>query len=255
MTIDLSVLKREIPFKWRVQSFSKNSEKATCVAYVDARDVMNLLDEGVGAENWQSDFKEIKGNLYAGIGIRFNNDSMEWVWKWDCGTESNTEKEKGEASDAFKRASVKWGIGRFLYDLPMQYIKTNEKKTGTNYPYCVDDNGKKIYDLTEHINKKLGLNKAKKPDTTQTNNTNVINIDEKKKETLTQDQKEMQKDFSFVLKNGTVHQWSNLMAKWLKKKPELANNKDFEAWVNKYKPENKKTDEELMEEATAGAKR
>lgn len=236
MTIDLSVLKREIPFKWRVQSFSKNSEKATCVAYVDARDVMNLLDEGVGAENWQSDFKEIKGNLYAGIGIRFNNDSMEWVWKWDCGTESNTEKEKGEASDAFKRASVKWGIGRFLYDLPMQYIKTNEKKTGTNYPYCVDDNGKKIYDLTEHINKKLGLNKAKKPDTTQTNNTNVINIDEKKKETLTQDQKEMQKDFSFVLKNGTVHQWSNLMAKWLKKKPELANNKDFEAWVNKYKP-------------------
>lgn len=255
MTIDLSVLKREIPFKWRVQSFSKNSEKATCVAYVDARDVMNLLDEGVGAENWQSDFKEIKGNLYAGIGIRFNNDSMEWVWKWDCGTESNTEKEKGEASDAFKRASVKWGIGRFLYDLPMQYIKTNEKKTGTNYPYCVDDNGKKIYDLTEHINKKLGLNKAKKPDTTQTNNTNVLNIDEKKKETLTQDQKEMQKDFSFVLKNGTVHQWSNLMAKWLKKKPELANNKDFEAWVNKYKPENKKTDEELMEEATAGAKR
>lgn len=254
MTIDLSVLKREIPFKWRVQSFSKNSEKATCVAYVDARDVMNLLDEGVGAENWQSDFKEIKGNLYAGIGIRFNNDSMEWVWKWDCGTESNTEKEKGEASDAFKRASVKWGIGRFLYDLPMQYIKTNEKKTGTNYPYCVDDNGKKIYDLTEHINKKLGLNKAKKPDTTQTNNTNVINIDEKKKDTLTPDQKEMQKDFSFVLKNGTVHQWSNLMAKWLKKKPELANNKDFEAWVNKYKPENKKTDEE-MEEATAGAKR
>lgn len=255
MTIDLSVLKREIPFKWRVQSFSKNSEIATCVAYVDARDVMNLLDEGVGPENWQSDYKEIKGNLYAGIGIRFNNDSMEWVWKWDCGTESNTEKEKGEASDAFKRASVKWGIGRFLYDLPMQYIKTNEKKSSNNYPYCIDDNGKKIYDLTEHINKKLGLNKAKKPDTTQTTSNNVINIDEKKKDTLTPDQKEMQKDFSFVLKNGTVHQWSNLMAKWLKKKPELANNKDFEAWVNKYKPENKKTDEELMEEATAGAKR
>lgn len=254
MTIDLSVLKKEIPFKWRVQSFSKKKEVATCVAYVDARDVMNLLDEGVGAENWQSDFKEIKGNLYAGIGIRFNSDSLEWVWKWDCGTESNTEKEKGEASDSFKRAGVKWGIGRFLYDLPMQYIKTNEKKNDKNYPYCVDDNGKQIWDLTEHINKKLGLNKTKKPDTTQVTNNNVINIDEKKKDTVTADQKEMQKDFTFVFKNGTIHQWTNLMAKWLKKKPELANNKEFETWVNKYKP-NPKSDVELMEESTAGAKR
>lgn len=81
-----------------------------------------------------------------------------------------------------------------------------------------------------------------------------VNIENTKTE-LTADQLMMQKDFTFVFKNGTVHQWSNLTAKWLKKKPELANNKDFEAWVNKYKPGKKKTDEELMEEATAGAKR
>lgn len=64
------------------------------------------------------------------------------------------------------------------------------------------------------------------------------------------EQLEMQKDFIFVFKNGTLHQWTNLMAKWLKKKPELANNKEFEAWVNKYKP-NPKSDVELMQEATA----
>mgnify|MGYP000154929328 CR=1 FL=1 len=63
------------------------------------------------------------------------------------------------------------------------------------------------------------------------------------------EQLEMQKDFTQVFKNGTVYQWSNLMTKWLKKKPELANNKEFESWVNKYKPASK-TDEELMLEAS-----
>lgn len=143
-------LTQKIPYKWRVQSFSKNSAVATCVAYIDARDVMNILDEVMGAENWQSDYKEIKGNLYAGIGLKINN---EWIYKWDCGAESTTEKEKGEASDAFKRAAVKWGIGRFLYDIPIQFVKTNEAKTDKNYPYVIDDKGNKVRDLSLHINK------------------------------------------------------------------------------------------------------
>lgn len=145
----LKQLKKQIPYKWRVQSFSKNKAMAQCVAYVDSRDVQNLLDEVVGQENWQDDYKEVKGNIYAGIGIKVNN---EWVWKWDCGIESNMEKQKGEASDSFKRAGVKWGIGRFLYELDIKYIKANEVKTQNNYPYCVDDTGKRIYDLTEYIN-------------------------------------------------------------------------------------------------------
>ena len=89
------------------------------------------------------------------------------------------------------------------------------------------------------------------PDTFQ----QKIDKQESKTSVKSNEQLEMQKDFTFVFKNGNVHQWTNLMAKWLNKKPELANNKEFEVWVNKYKPENKKTDEELMEEATAGAKR
>ena len=238
--MSLEDLKKQIPFKWRVQSFSKSSQTASCVAYVDARDVMDILDQVVGTENWQSDFKEIKGNLYAGVGIRLNN-SIEWVWKWDCGTESNTEKEKGEASDAFKRAAVKWGVGRFLYDIPIQYVKSNEKKTASNYPFVVDDNGQKVWDVTEYINKKLGLNKTvtqpkqqvknQEPAAVQTSE-NVIDIQKRK------DQEQMQKDF-IAVKNGTIFQWTNVVKKWLDKKPELAGSESFDKWALKYKPEAK----------------
>jgi hypothetical protein len=68
-------LEKEMPYKWRVQSFSKHKPSATCVAYVDSRDVQNRLDEVFGLD-WQSDYKEVKGNLYAGIGV-FIND--RWV--------------------------------------------------------------------------------------------------------------------------------------------------------------------------------
>lgn len=158
---DLTELTQQIPYKWRVQSHSRNSATATCVAYIDARDVMNILDEVVGAENWQSDFKEIKGNLYGGLGLRING---EWIWKWDCGTESRTDGEKGESSDAFKRAAVKWGVGRFLYDIPIQFVKTNEIKNDKNYPYPVDDKGNKLRDLSLHLNKNVKITHFKRKD-------------------------------------------------------------------------------------------
>ncbi len=148
--MELNNLKKEIPHQWRVQSFSKNKPSAQCVAYIDARDAMNLLDEVVGSGNWQDDYKVIDGKLFAGVGIFFDD---RWVWKWDTGTESQTEKEKGKVSDAFKRACVKWGIGRFLYDKDIVYLKANDVKGEKNYPYAVDDNGQRIWDITKHINK------------------------------------------------------------------------------------------------------
>lgn len=148
--MNLKDLYKEMPYQWRVQSFSKNYPSAQCVAYIDSRDVQKVLDEVIGQENWQDDYKEVDGKIYAGIGILIGD---RWVWKWDCGTESNIEKEKGQASDAFKRAAVKWGIGRFLYDLPIKIVKTNEPKTQNNFPYVVDEQGKRVYDLTQHINK------------------------------------------------------------------------------------------------------
>ena len=147
--MNLKELGQPMGFKWRIQSVSKNYSSATCVAYIDARDCQDLLDKVCGPENWQADYKEVKGNLYCGVGIFINN---QWVFKWDCGTESNTEKEKGEASDAFKRACVKWGIGRFLYTLGIQYVDTNEKKADRNYPYPIDKQKNKIKDLTFHLN-------------------------------------------------------------------------------------------------------
>lgn len=99
----------------------------TLLLYKNARTDMQILDETFGAMNWQKDYKEIKGNLYCGVGV-WDAEKSQWIWKWDCGTESNAEKEKGEASDAFKRACVNvsdgngGGIGRELYTSPFVFI-------------------------------------------------------------------------------------------------------------------------------------
>lgn len=149
--MDLKKLTEPMPYKWRAQM--ANAKGAQCVAYIDSRQVAERLDAVVGAENWQSDYRVVKDNLYAGIAI-WNSNTAQWVWKWDCGTESNTEKEKGEASDSFKRAGVKWGIGRFLYDMELQKVKTTEYN-GKFYP-C-DDRGYSLTGdkLTDFINAKI----------------------------------------------------------------------------------------------------
>ena len=151
-------LKQPLDYKWRVQGFfpKENPTKCRCVAYVDSRDVQNRLDEAVGPANWQDEYQEIAGNLYCRIGI---HTEFGWVWKGDCGTVSKEDPEKGQASDAFKRAAVKWGIGRFLYSLGL--VTLNAKKEG-NYKNAVDDNGKKIWDINEHI-KKLGPSRNQMP--------------------------------------------------------------------------------------------
>ena len=79
--------------------------------------------------NWKQN-NDHKGNLFCSIGIDVDKDGSFWTWKEDCGTESNVEKQKGEASDAFKRAAVMWGIGRFLYSTPI--IKLDSLKDGRN---------------------------------------------------------------------------------------------------------------------------
>ena len=98
-----------------------NEKGLTLLLYKDARVDMNILDETVGSENWQRDHKELKGNIYCGISI-WSEDKQQWVTKWDCGSESYTEKEKGEASDSFKRAGFNIGIGRELYTSPFIWI-------------------------------------------------------------------------------------------------------------------------------------
>lgn len=132
--MNLKDLIAEIPHQWRVQSVKEYG--ADCVAYIDSRDVQRRLDEVCGPENWQDDYFEIGGKVFCKIGILCGG---HWVWKSDCGTESNVEKEKGQASDAFKRAAVKWGIGRFLYDMKIVRLKAKQHTNNKYYP--ADDSG------------------------------------------------------------------------------------------------------------------
>ena len=110
-----------------------------CLLYKTARTDMDMLDEAVGPENWQCEYEEIKGNMYCKIGI-YNEKLGQWIWKQDCGIESREDgdgnEKKGEASDAFKRAGFKWGIGRELYTSPFIWIKSDvvpTKAIGNGY--------------------------------------------------------------------------------------------------------------------------
>lgn len=152
--INLDLLKKEIPYQWRVQSFSTFKPEGTCVAYIDARDAQDLLDEVCGPENWQDEYYQVKNTMVCRVGIKIGD---QWVWKSDGGTETDVEAEKGELSDSFKRACVKWGIGRFLYGLKMVKVKASEVKSSSNKPFPVDNNGERIYDLTAHINSLKGF--------------------------------------------------------------------------------------------------
>lgn len=103
-----------------------NEKGVSLLLYKTARTDMQLLDETVGAYQWKCDYKEVKGNMYCGISV-MHPPTKEWVTKWDCGVESAFgDKEKGEASDAFKRAGFKWGIGIELYTSPFIYIPADK---------------------------------------------------------------------------------------------------------------------------------
>ncbi len=93
--------------------------------YKDARCDQNILDETVGPMNWQRHHTRDNANCIVAIK---NTETGEWVEKEDTGTESFTEKEKGLASDSFKRACFNWGIGRELYTAPFMYIGADKLK-------------------------------------------------------------------------------------------------------------------------------
>jgi len=110
-----------------------NENGCLLLLYKDARVDMTILDEEIGEKNWQCDYKTINGVLYCGIGI-WSDQAKGFIWKWDCGIESKADDEgnekKGEASDAFKRAGFKWGIGRELYTAPFIWAKVPTKNIG-----------------------------------------------------------------------------------------------------------------------------
>jgi hypothetical protein len=91
--------------------------------YKDARCDQNILDETVGAFNWQRHHNRDNANCIVSI---WDDKKQQWIDKEDTGTESNTEKEKGLASDSFKRACFNWGIGRELYTAPRIWVNAQD---------------------------------------------------------------------------------------------------------------------------------
>lgn len=114
---------------WRVGPTTKDKTKGMALAYIDARDVMRRLDEVCGPENWQDDYPWSDGKrVVCRIGIKIGE---EWIWKTDGAGDTDTEGEKGALSDAFKRSAVKWGIGRYLYDVESPWVQI--KQQGNSY--------------------------------------------------------------------------------------------------------------------------
>jgi hypothetical protein len=112
--------------KKRQRETSDNNAKATkgqVLAYLDARDVMDRLDAVCGPAGWQNRYTHTDKKTVCEIGILSEG---QWVWKADGAGDSDIEAEKGALSDAFKRAAVRWGIGRYLYHLPTPWVELDE---------------------------------------------------------------------------------------------------------------------------------
>jgi hypothetical protein len=113
---------------WRVGACTKDKKKGIALAYIDARDVMDRLDRVLKPNNWQVKYP------FAGcceISIKIGD---EWVTKSNGAGETNVEGQKGQYSDAFKRAGVLWGIGRYLYDLPNNWHELDQYKRFVKRP-------------------------------------------------------------------------------------------------------------------------
>lgn len=126
---DLLRKELNLVIRWRI--LTAKGGVARIVAYQDSRDVQRILDHVCGPENWSNEPRNLDGKIYMTIGI--NTQDEGWVYKNDVGTETAVEAVKGEASDAFKRAAVMWGIFRDIYDIDYIVLEYNGK-----YPVTPD---------------------------------------------------------------------------------------------------------------------
>jgi len=109
---------------FRIQSINKGGY-ATILAYKDARVDINRLNEVCGQLGWKREHSRDNRNCTISV---FDPEHKHWVSKEDTGKESNTEAEKGLASDSFKRSGFNWGIGLELYDYPVISVKLNQNE-------------------------------------------------------------------------------------------------------------------------------
>lgn len=135
---------------WRVGSTNGDKTKGMALAYMDARAVMDRLDNSCGPQNWQCQYTQAGSIMICAIGIKFGDD---WVWKQDGAGATDFEGEKGAMSDAFKRAAVRWGVGRYLYDIKAPWVKIEQ--FGKSYKIDKDDR-KNLDEVYEDAIKRMG---------------------------------------------------------------------------------------------------
>lgn len=127
---DIKLLFAEFPkdaISWRAQTVTKSGDKALALAYIDARDVMDRLDSIIGSDSWQDRYEFSGPRTICYLSIKVDG---EWITKADGAGDTDVEAEKGAISDAFKRAAVKWGIGRYLYSLPTPWVPCDTYESG-----------------------------------------------------------------------------------------------------------------------------
>ena len=106
---------------WRVGSVNKEKTKGMALAYMDARAVMDRLDGVCGPDGWQCNYTPgVNGSIVCNLGVRMPDGT--WIWKADGAGATDVEGEKGMLSDALKRAAVRWGIGRYLYEMKSPWV-------------------------------------------------------------------------------------------------------------------------------------
>ena len=108
-----------------LSDYHAKATKGMALAYIDARDVMDRLDEVCGPGGWQCRYPHANGKTVCEIGIKVED---EWIWKADGAGDTDHEAEKGALSDAFKRSAVRWGIGRYLYHLSSPWVDLDERE-------------------------------------------------------------------------------------------------------------------------------
>ena len=131
------------------------SEKGlSLLLYTDARAAMKILDETFGCLNWQRSHQMIGNSLYCIVSV-WDNEKQQWISKSDVGTESYTEKEKGLASDSFKRACVSIGIGRELYTAPFIWVSANRDNIQRKGDKLITYDKFKLSDISYNENREI----------------------------------------------------------------------------------------------------
>ena len=125
--IDLSRLRdffNEEDVDWKPIAVSKKTGKALAAAYITNRAIMDRLDEVCGPENWQNEYRPGPGGgVICGLSIRVGDT---WVTKWDGAENTDVEAVKGGLSTSMRRAAVQWGVGRYLYRIPSQWVPIDQ---------------------------------------------------------------------------------------------------------------------------------